>query len=169
MSNASKLRLLVTKDCPKSCEGCCNKQWDLDALPIETDFSGYDEIYLTGGDPLFRFWETERAIKAIRKQAPYVPIYLYTSYLRDHLAIYSVVPSLAGMTITLHNEQDAHDMVECLHYFSGWEQIRSYRLHIFKDVYFPREILPAAWQVREGIEWIENCPLPEGEVFKRFR
>jgi molybdenum cofactor biosynthesis enzyme MoaA len=42
-----KLRLLVTSECNRSCSGCCNKEWDLDKLPVCESYKDYDEIYLT--------------------------------------------------------------------------------------------------------------------------
>ena len=38
-----KLRLLVTKNCDRSCPGCCNKDWNLDKLPNATHLN-YDEM-----------------------------------------------------------------------------------------------------------------------------
>ena len=47
-----KLRLLLFTDCNRNCEGCCNNDFDLNALKVETDFRQYDKIFLTGGEPM---------------------------------------------------------------------------------------------------------------------
>jgi molybdenum cofactor biosynthesis enzyme MoaA len=47
-----KLRLLVTERCARSCSGCCNHDWDLAALPTCESYAGYDEVLLTGGEPM---------------------------------------------------------------------------------------------------------------------
>ena len=40
-----KLRLLVTENCNRNCEGCCNKDWDLSSLEVCTSYKGYDEVH----------------------------------------------------------------------------------------------------------------------------
>lgn len=47
-----KLRLLLFKECHRGCEGCCNKDWDLKSLLKADNFLPYDEILLTGGEPM---------------------------------------------------------------------------------------------------------------------
>lgn len=59
-----KLRLLFTKDCNRDCPGCCNKDWDLDHLPVCADFKPYDLVMITGGEPMLY---PERLLKLIRK------------------------------------------------------------------------------------------------------
>lgn len=53
-----KLRLLLHEECNRNCKGCCNKDWDLNALEIEDDFTDYDEILITGGRAITSFRKT---------------------------------------------------------------------------------------------------------------
>lgn len=46
-----KLRLLVTAKCHNKCPMCCNKQFDFEKIPV-VDRLDYDEISITGGEPL---------------------------------------------------------------------------------------------------------------------
>ena len=48
-----KIRLIITKDCPNNCLKCCNKNFDLDSLPIVKDYD-CDELIITGGEPMIR-------------------------------------------------------------------------------------------------------------------
>ena len=75
-----KLRLLVTSVCDKDCSGCCNKDWGLSALPsISADSPElliYDEILLTGGEPLLALATVRDIINKVNGQ---VPVYIYTA------------------------------------------------------------------------------------------
>lgn len=74
-----KLRLLLLDDCNRNCPGCCNRDWDLQALPLCQDYTPYRLIMLTGGEPMLYPEIIREAIAAIRRQTN-VPIYLYTVY-----------------------------------------------------------------------------------------
>ncbi len=60
-----KLRLLVTTRCPNKCPMCCNNLWDFDKLPI-VDRWNYEEIMITGGEPLLFGDELPILISSIR-------------------------------------------------------------------------------------------------------
>lgn len=47
------LHLLVTPLCDRNCEHCCNKQYDLNTIPIVTpeELSNCTDVFLTGGEP----------------------------------------------------------------------------------------------------------------------
>ena len=47
-----KLRLLLFEECNRSCPGCCNRDWDLQPLPVCYDLPPYRIILLTGGEPM---------------------------------------------------------------------------------------------------------------------
>lgn len=46
-----KLRLLVTAKCHNKCPMCCNNQFSIEKIPV-VDRLDYDEISITGGEPL---------------------------------------------------------------------------------------------------------------------
>ena len=47
-----KLRLLLFEECDRDGPGCCNRDWDLRSLPVCRDFTPYQVIMLTGGEPM---------------------------------------------------------------------------------------------------------------------
>ena len=47
-----KLRLLVTEECNRHCPGCCNNNWDLKSLSVCKSYRDYEQILITGGEPL---------------------------------------------------------------------------------------------------------------------
>lgn len=158
-----KLRLLITKNCNKNCSGCCNNQWDLSKLPVCTSYAGYDEIMITGGEPMTEPLRVQRLIRAIRKENTFAKIILYTTDLATVL-FYCLDWMLDGLTVTIHDRYDARHFVESERE-ANFDESLSLRLNIFKGIsIFP---LKHKWKIKEDIEWIENCPLPENEVFMR--
>ena len=161
-----KLRLLLTKDCDRNCKGCCNKDWDLDNLPQVKDYSIYDEIYITGGEPmlypkaiLFKFLEIREVSTA--------KIYLYTANITNLFQTLYILTYLDGITLTLHEQKDVKD-------FYALELIlrliemknKSLRLNVFKGIEV--EEISSRWKVKKDIEWIKNCPLPKDEELMRI-
>lgn len=163
-----KLRLLVTKRCPKSCEGCCNKDWDLDNLPIVTHFD-YDVIMITGGEPLANFF-INNLMDIL------MDIEELTSTKNRKIIIYTAIAYRSwilnfcnGMTLTIHNNEDMLEFLAWEHEYTRYHGLKSLRLNIFKGVDLPENKTFKGWKVKKDIEWIPNCPLPENEEFKRLK
>ena len=176
---ATKLRLLVNTDCDRSCAGCCNKLWNLKTLPKVTHFD-YDEIILTGGEPLLHPDELIGIIRVIRITAN-GKIFLYTAT-NDLMSFFRVLPLIDGVVLTLHDNDDvnsAYHIARLVH-----ERIQDYRhvslrMNIFQEVNIEETLsekyandfnsfLKSDWIVKDNIVWIEDCPLPDGEEFKRL-
>lgn len=158
-----KLRLLITKNCNKDCSGCCNKQWDLSKLPVCTSYAEYDEIMITGGEPMTEPLRVQRLIRAIRKENTFAKIILYTTDLATVL-FYCLDWMLDGLTVTIHDRYDARHFVESERE-ADFDESLSLRLSIFKGISIGP--LKYKWKIKEDIEWIDPCPLPENEVFMR--
>ena len=78
MTDQKKLRLLLFEECTRNCPGCCNRDWDLQSLPVCRDHSPYQLIMLTGGEPMLHPEIIQAAVADIRSQTN-APIYLYTA------------------------------------------------------------------------------------------
>lgn len=162
-----KLRLLVTERCSRNCPNCCNKNWDLSELPVEEDFSQYDMIMITGGEPMLDVKTLIDLIIKIKYETD-APIYVYTAMVNDTKATLRVLDWADGMTVTLHDQTDVEPFL-IFNASINAEDVRdkSLRLNIFRGVNINIESL-TLWKVKNNIEWIENCPLPKDEVFKRI-
>ena len=170
-----KLRLLLFEECNRNCEGCCNKDWNLKELPIinynnHLKFNEFQQILLTGGEPLIKPEFTENAIREIRKRCN-VSLYIYTAKTDDIYLIKYLLKKLNGITVTLHDTSDTqHFLKLCKNLFNDDIRDKSLRVNIFKEVTnIKEEQIPFYWQVKSNIEWIKNCPLPEGETFMRYK
>ena len=171
-----KLRLIVTTKCNKSCEGCCNKQFDINSLPtIEpNEMVQYDEIYITGGEPMEVPGIVETLIYYLRTIENYQgKIIIYTTDLYTLGEIYDLCYNIDGITVTLHDNNDLDEfedtMRRYLEFNRQWLRGKSLRLNIFKDVKIPKKKYLKGWIIKDNIEWIDNCPLPEGEELKRLK
>lgn len=163
-----KLRLLLWRDCNRSCKGCCNEDYDLDALPVCDDFSPYEEILLTGGEPMLFPTYVHKVIRRIRTTSN-ADIYIYTAKLDDEDAALSVLAAADGMTATLHTPEDALPFLRFSHRVLNWNlhKSRSLRANVFKGVGL--RVHPSGWDVRSGLKLRKDCPLPEDEVFMRLK
>jgi organic radical activating enzyme len=164
-----KLRLLITTKCPNNCPLCCNKNFDLDSLEGLEDLTQYDEVSITGGEPMLinvdiltRFINL---LSSMKKK-----VYLYTSIATIDTIDMGCFSALNGITLTLHSQKDLDNFIisnkRCLERKNPLRKV-SLILKYFKGMELPKDIDLSMWKVKET-EWVENCPLPEGEDFKKF-
>jgi hypothetical protein len=138
---------------------------DLSTLPVATDYSQYDEIMLTGGEPLLHPHILRSIIFDIKEQAPDAKLYVYTAKVDWLYPLLNVLSAVDGMTITLHTEPDVFDFQLLAHklYVSG----KSMRLKVCEGL--PMPIVPRLekfWSVSR-FSWMADSPVPEGEDFMR--
>lgn len=167
-----KLRLLVTEKCNRNCPGCCNKQYDINSLPVITSFFGYEEIMITGGEPLLFVDRVINLITAIKLMndafgIPVPKIYIYTALNRwQHLE--DALTSADGITFTLHSQQDAYWLRK---HITSWpymySQLRSVRLNVFEGIMLSNDIIQSGWKINYKT-WQNECPIPSGEDFMRL-
>lgn len=156
-----KLRLLLWEECNRNCPGCCNKDWNLETLPVCRDFSPYDTVMLTGGEPMMCPPAVHNAVRTIRKDSD-AEIYVYTAKV-DNSAAISVLSAVDGMTVTLHTQVDVEPFLNFTRAVANID--RSLRVNIFQGIEVD---VPPDWQIKRGMYWVKNCPLPEDEVFMRY-
>jgi len=163
------LRLLVTDECPRSCEGCCNKDYDLPNLPITKRFD-YKEIIITGGEPLKFPGKLFELIKGLRLVTD-AKIYVYTANMSSFTNVAHLISITDGITVTLHDKNDSelftrfNEFARKVKFLSNMPD-KSLRLNVFKGISYKNT--DSLWKVKDNIEWIENCPLPDNEEFKRL-
>lgn len=164
-----KLRLLITEACNRNCKLCCNKQYNLAKLHVESNFAQYSEIILTGGEPMLDVNYLINVIEHIKaKTGVNTKLWLQTAKVDDLYGILCTLDLINGVTVTLHDNTDipAFKIFDYQLYCGEprWKN-KSFRICIFDNVELPELHMP--WKVK-NIVWETDCPLPEGEVFKRF-
>ena len=167
-----KLRLLVTQECPNHCPMCCNNSWDFSKLPV-VDRWNYEEIMITGGEPLLYPAYVSRLIRSIREIQKVMgiecKIYLYTS--RALPIVGGLLYEVDGIVYIPHSKADIREFLRVntvLLYTPPMSNI-SLRLNLFNNM---RSLIPEdtdlhRWKVKD-IKWIKDCPVPEGEDFRRI-
>lgn len=100
-------------------------------------------------------------------------IYLYTSTRRADLVI-KIISYLDGIVYTPHNIKELNTFTQFALSKSFMRRVtdQSLRLNLFKEMTVIKDIeynsIQKMWQTKP-MEWIPNCPLPEGEDFRRIK
>lgn len=170
-----KLRLLVTKVCNRKCPGCCNKDWDLSAIPKIglIEMLDYEEIMITGGEPMLYPNLIKNLTSAIKFINPDCKVFIYTAHLEAVSNAFiklnedSHLKNVDGFHLTIH--EDAGPVENAALYriqqFPRIFEGKSMRLQVFPDVTQSLQIRPSFWQRITFNPWIKNCPLPIDEDF----
>lgn len=167
------LRLLVTNKCSRNCPKCCNKQFNLDKIPIVTSYS-YREICITGGEPLLQQPKIQGSLRYliydIRQASPETKIFIYTA---EPLGVYEILAIVDGITITLHDKRGLQEFLILNRDLLSLKSANllpdiSLILKIFKEITLPKNIDLSIWKIKDNLIWIDDCPLPEDEDFKRL-
>lgn len=168
-----KLRLLITKECPNKCSKCCNIGRDFTHLPV-VDRWDYEEIMLTGGEPLLYPLSVISICTGIRiihkAMGINCKIFVYTA-IADIEPFLTVLELVDGIVYTPHRKEDIEDFIKLNHKLLQDPSVtedKSMRLNLFADM---KALIPdgtdlSKWQVKD-MEWIDNCPVPDGEDFRR--
>lgn len=173
-----KLRLLVTTNCPNKCPMCCNNSWDFSKLPI-VDRWDYEQIMLTGGEPLLMMDRCCQLLESIRtvtsSMGIYPKIYIYTAICNSE-DLTKVLSYVDGIVLTPHDIKSAEKFKEfnkSVNMTKTWKysipEHKSLRLNLFPEIkeYLNNEDL-SAWCVKD-MQWIKDCPVPDGEDFRRIK
>lgn len=169
-----KLRLLFTPHCDRNCKMCCNKNWDLSQLPLFDecdiiDTTMYDEILITGGEPLLYPTDLYNLCEDLKFWNSGIKIYVYTAYTKtwtgNHLELFDIVD---GFTVTIHDQKSADEFfyteTKLRRYSDGYSG-KSMRLNVFENI---KLHMPTKWIIKDNLVWLKDCQLPTNEVFMRF-
>lgn len=157
-------RVVLWTACPRDCELCCNKLDALDSAVRIRDISevtGYDEVILTGGEPMLNPQRAADAALAARHNNPGCKVYIYTALWHYELGVY--VNLFDGVTYSVHEPLD----------YSGFLRVQllaeqapnvSWRLYLSPDVDTSLPIIPSIWDEIKSKPWLDPCPVPKHET-----
>ena len=166
-----KARVLLTKECFRSCSYCCNNYPEtmksLVAVDRVTDLLKYDEICLTGGEPLQDYRRTLQVASILKGYGK--KVFLYTTMWSSKFD--PILALLDGIHYTVHNpchwadSKMLFDFQESLKLCSVSTKFAkgSYRLYIDPDVKRNLTINPSLFTRIESKPWMKDgeCPVPE--------
>jgi hypothetical protein len=179
--NGLKARLVVTMACNRHCYNCCNQEEvfeERQSLKNLDDLLDYDEIMITGGEPMLIADKVLTLIQYLRDKDYKGKVYLYSAYydkewLDEHFPrkFTRILRSIDGFQFTVHNEATDKEITQlkqlCDHYALKEENQRlSLRLSIDARLYERYDFSNidfSSWGVVRKLKWLDNCPLPKGE------
>lgn len=171
-----KLRLMITDRCINDCPMCCNKQFDLSKIPIVDNYD-YEEVSITGGEPglVTQLFDIAKGIRFnASSRGRDIKLYLYTSLFESPYITFCTT-LFDGIVLTPHKERDIPKFIDINNSLLGLKSIGrlddcSLRLNLFNNMktLLPEDINLSLWKVKD-IEWIKDCPIPEGEDFRRIK
>jgi pyruvate-formate lyase-activating enzyme len=125
---------------------------------------------LTGGEPLLVPEVIKSVVARVREENPKAPVIVYTAWREDPELLLDILQIVDGITLTLHTRKDTAPLETFSELVSKHElnKVKSLRLNVFRGVSTGTADL-AGWDVRKGLAWIKECPLPQDEVFMRLR
>lgn len=172
----SRPRALVSlfHDCGRNCKGCADTlertKQERQEITTFAELAGFEEIIVTGGDPMVRPIETANWLDdySMTTQRKRQRLTLYTA--RSPMLLRDIVwfDRVDGVTFTVHrrptgDELDSFTSVQNIAFEKGRT---SFRLKIDERCVIELKILPAAWASIELFKWMgpeESC-IPEDAV-----
>jgi hypothetical protein len=128
------------------------------------DLAEYDEVMITGGEPMLYPARTLQVAEALKVQRPDRLVYLYTALFVTSVA--QVLDVVDGAHYTLHADATGIDLAGVV-WFQAMILGRkgSYRLYVHPEAEGRLEVNLAAWTRIEKKPWLgeDECCLPEDE------
>jgi len=165
-------RVILTFECRRRCDYCCNKYKRIigGAQPISrpTDIGEYDEVCLTGGEPMLIMPASVICWAKWLKRIGVSNVYVYMSAYSNLAALTELLNYVDGIHYTLHEKSTLEDLWR----FHEFQLIvarrytgKSFRLFIHPNFPSPVTIEPKAWTRVEEKPWDgpNTCQLPANE------
>jgi len=171
----TKLRLFITEECIRNCPKCCNKQFKAADIQVVEHFN-YEEIMITGGEPFLFPYDVRSMIDAIRSTNKLLghtipKIYIYTAPFGqklDGIRLHQLLFA-DGFTITLHEQSEVDKFLFFAKFLKqmGHVNTLSLRLNLHDGINIRETADLSDWQIKR-IVWMDECPIPSGEDFRRI-
>lgn len=162
-----KARILFTDICDKNCDGCVNKYMLDKFINVSINaLATYDELIITGGEPMLFKDELIAFIKSIRAVNSIAPIYVYTALITSISDLEDVAAFVDGFSVTLHSVEDVEKFVDLglnKHTFNN--KVMRLNDFTFSKAYLN---LTGNWIYREKV-WLKDCPIPEFETLLKIQ
>jgi len=159
-----KARLILNWSCGRTCPLCCNDYKIIMASRIMVTnldmFADYDEVMLTGGDPLLMKKEDLLAIAQRLRKLNVSKIYLYTTWWNGNAD--AVLPLIDGVHFSLHPDAGQRE-IKLLHHVEEAAikyPNKSFRLFVDAVLKMP-EVRESAWTRIERKEFMTEQQLLE--------
>lgn len=182
------MHLFVTNKCTNNCPLCCNKNYDIEKIPLPTEeeLSSVNTVCLTGGDPFLLGKWLDEIVDWLRRRENIKNIYIFTSgyacllYLRK----FKRLPNINGITFSPKSQEDWKAIKQL--YIGGWQEdikcLSSNRLYAFIDKFddcnysIDNTLLEILDYANADLDcevffrtWVKDFNSPENEIFRRIK
>lgn len=162
------IHLMITNKCDRNCKYCCNKQYDVNKIPIVThdELVKAKELYLTGGEP-FAYanpCEMAKLIKKVYDNIDRVIVYTNAYELGEYLRQGNEIYGIDGLTISIKDSRDEAAFTEFIVYNKIINNLKYLRLYVFKG--FEDIEVPYWYDVRER-SWQKTFNAAPNSIFRR--
>lgn len=104
------IHLLITTKCNRDCKYCCNKQYNIDEIPVVTreELLKAETLCLTGGEP-FSFTKPNQLARTYKTKYPNIQkVFVYTSAkeLAEYIEESGELSYINGLTISIKDKAD---------------------------------------------------------------
>jgi len=169
-----KARVIVSMACNRKCDNCCNKGRVIaqaEKLDNIDPLLFYDEIILTGGEPMLISNQVAIFLHDLRRNHVYFgKIYLYTALYNRKLELeyMDLFNYIDGLHYTVHYESTDQEVAELklLSEMLPRKSKISFRLSIDNRLYEKYDfsnIDLSGWSIVRKLKWLDECQLPENE------
>lgn len=163
------IHLMITDRCDRNCKYCCNKQYDVNEIPIVTieELARAESIYLTGGEP-FAYanpCNTAKIIKKLYSNIDRVIVYTNAYELGEYLRRGNRIDGIDGLTISIKDSRDNAAFTEFIAYNEAINNLKYLRLYVFKG--FEDIEVPYWYDVRTR-EWQKEFKAAPDSIFRRI-
>jgi hypothetical protein len=100
----------------------------------------------------------------IRSQNSTAKIYVQTAWSKGPEDLVEILGHVDGLTLTMHTRKDTVPLEQLVKLLPSFN--KSLRLNVFRGISTGEADL-SAWNVKKGLTWMDDCPLPINEVFMR--
>lgn len=186
MTKVDTMHLFITKRCTNNCPLCCNKNYDIEKVPLPTEeeLSSVNTVCLTGGDPFLLGEKLDEIVNNLRKRENIKNIYVFTSGYACLLYIrkFDKLPNIDGITFSPKSEKDI-DAIDTIieNYSYLFPKLKSNRLYCFINKYddcnytIDEDQLYLMTEANSFLgckvflrTWVDNFDSPENEIFRRI-
>lgn len=161
-----KIHLMVTSLCDRNCKYCCNKQYDLNAIPYVTDeeLKDAEVLYITGGEP-FKYANPSAISGFYKKRYPNIKrVYVYTN--AYELAVfysYDNFKYIDGLTVSIKNNLDRIYFEQYIAKSNNINRLYSNMCYVFDGLY-PKEL--GSFKMKDRV-WQEDFKPEPNSIFRR--
>lgn len=129
------LHLMVNNTCTNNCALCCNKQYDVNDIPVVTvkELQSIDTVCLTGGAPMLNLQQLAEFTSNLEKSYPNIEnCYIYVNG-AELLSIYNELDRMTTRTLFQHfpwNTKVRYGLTMSPKCKNDWDALREFSIYM---------------------------------------